>query len=359
MTAPIGAHAYGDSNPLELEFGGVLPRLEIAYETWGRLSRRKDNAILICPAFSGHSHAQSHEGDPSPGWWEGMIGPGRAYDTDRYYVICTSLIGASYGSTGPRSLDPATGKPWGGSFPVISVRDIVAAQMRLVDHLGIETLVLAAGGSLGGMETLELAIRYPGRVRKVIAASATDRTRPYTSAIRHLGRRVIQLDPAWQNGAYEPPGPVAGLALAREIGTLFYRSREEFNQRFKWQPVRPPSLAGPTFDVESYLQHQGGKILAEFDANSYLLLSLAMDLHDVWRGWASREEALEKVDAEFLVMGVDEDRLIPIDEQEWLHHALITAGRRSHWRRVSNHVGHDTFLVDRDLMGGIVREFLG
>lgn len=359
MTVPIGAHGFVDANPLELELGGVLPRLEIAYETWGRLSRRKDNAILICPAFSGHSHAQSHDGDPSPGWWEGMIGPGRAYDTDRYYVICSSLIGASYGSTGPRSLDPATGKPWGGSFPVISVRDIVAAQMRLLDHLGIETLVLAAGGSLGGMETLELAIRYPGRVKKVIAASATDRTRPYTSAIRHLGRRVIQLDPAWQGGFYEPPGPVAGLALAREIGTLFYRSREEFNQRFKWQPVRPPSLEGPTFDVESYLQHQGGKILAEFDANSYLLLSLAMDLHDVWRGWSSREEALEKVDAEFLVMGVDEDRLIPIDEQEWLHHALITAGRRSHWRRVSNHVGHDTFLVDRDLMGGIVREFLG
>lgn len=360
MAAPIGAHTFVDETPLELELGGVLPRLEIAYECWGRLSRRKDNAILICPAFSGHSHAQSHEGDLSPGWWEGMIGPGRAYDTDRYFVLCTSLIGASYGSTGPQSVDPATGKPWSGSFPVVSVRDLVAAQVRLLDHLGIETLVLAAGGSLGGMETLELAIRYPGRVAKVICASATDRTRPYTSAIRHLGRRVIQLDPAFKGGFYEAhEGPAAGLALAREIGTLFYRSREEFNQRFKWQPVRAPSVAGATFDVESYLQHQGNKILAEFDANSYLLLSLAMDLHDVWRGWSSREEALDQVDAEFLVMGVDEDRLIPIDEQEWLHHALITAGRRSHLRRVSNHVGHDTFLVDRDLMGGIVRQFLG
>ena len=342
-----------------LTLGGALPDVDVTWEPWGDPDLPGERTVVVVPALSASCHAASTTDDPTPGWWEGMIGPGRAYDTDRYFVVCTSLIGASYGSTGPRSLDPATGKPWGGSFPVISVRDIVAAQMRLVDHLGIETLVLAAGGSLGGMETLELAIRYPGRVRKVIAASATDRTRPYTSAIRHLGRRVIQLDPAWQGGFYEPPGPAAGLALAREIGTLFYRSREEFNQRFKWQPVRPPSLAGPTFDVESYLQHQGGKILAEFDANSYLLLSLAMDLHDVWRGWASREEALEKVDAEFLVMGVDEDRLIPIDEQEWLHHALITAGRRSHWRRVSNHVGHDTFLVDRDLMGGIVREFLG
>lgn len=359
MAVPIGARSFVDETPLPLEFGGVLPRLEIAYETWGRLARRQDNAILICPAFSGHSHAQSHEGDPSPGWWEGMIGPGRAFDTDRYFVICSSLIGGAYGSTGPLTLDPATGAKWGGSFPLVSVRDLTAAQMRLVDHLGIDRLVLAAGGSLGGMETLELAIRFPGRVGKVLSASATDRTRPYTAAIRHLGRRVIQLDPAFAGGAYDPPGPMAGLSLAREIGTLFYRSREEFNQRFKWQPIHPPNLAGVTFDVESYLEHQGSKILAEFDANAYLRLSLAMDLHDVWRGWNSREEALERVDAEFLVMGVDEDRLIPIDEQEWLHHALITAGRRSHWRRVSNHVGHDTFLVDRDLMTGIVRQFLG
>lgn len=359
MPVPIGAQSFVDPNPLPLEMGGALPGLEIVYESWGRLSRRKDNVILICPAFSGHSHAQSHDGDPSPGWWEGMIGPGRAFDTDRYFVLCTSLIGGSYGSTGPRSIDPSTGKLWGGSFPVVTVRDLVAAQMRLIDHLGIETLVAAAGGSLGGMETLELALRFPGRVRKVLSASATDRTRPYTAAIRHLGRRIIQLDPAYQGGSYEPPGPLTGLALAREIGTLFYRSREEFNQRFKWQPIRPPSLHGVTFDVESYLEHQGNKILAEFDANSYLLLSLAMDLHDIWRGWGSREEALERVDAEFLILGVDEDRLIPIDEQEWLHHALITAGRRSHLRKISNHVGHDTFLVDRDLMTVVVRDFLG
>ncbi len=359
MPAPIGARTFVDETPLALEYGGVLPRLEVAYETWGQLSRLKDNAVLICPAFSGHSHAQSHAGDPSPGWWEGLIGPGRAFDTERYFVVCTSLIGGSFGSTGPRSLDPATGKPWGGSFPIVSVRDLVAAQMRLIDHLGIAVLKAAAGGSLGGMETLELAIRYPGRVQKVLSASATDRTRPYTAAIRHLGRRMIQLDPAYQGGFYEGPGPSAGLAIAREIGTLFYRSREEFNQRFKWQPVRPPNLRGITFDVESYLEHQGNKILADFDANSYLLLSLAMDLHDLWRGWEGREEALERVDAEFLILGVDEDRLIPIDEQEWMHHALITAERRSHFRRVSNHVGHDTFLVDRDLMTQVVRELLG
>jgi homoserine O-acetyltransferase len=358
MSPPIGARVFLDDRPLQLEFGATLPRLEVAYETWGTLSPARDNAILVCPAFSGHSHAASHDGDPSPGWWEGLIGPGRAFDTERYFVVCSSLLGGSYGSTGPRSTDPATGLPYGAAFPIVSVRDLVAVQIRLLDHLGIDTLHAAVGGSLGGMETIELAIRYPARVRRILSASGTDRTRPYTAAIRHLGRRAILLDPAFQEGRYGQGLPAGGLTLAREIGTLFYRSREEFNQRFKWQPVREPSILGATFDVEAYLLHQGEKILADFDANSYLRLSLAMDLHDVWRGWPGREEALEGVAAEIYVMGVDEDRLIPIDEQEWLHHALITAGKRSHWRPVSCHVGHDTFLVDRDLMTKLIGEVL-
>jgi homoserine O-acetyltransferase/O-succinyltransferase len=358
MARPISARIFRDERPLALEFGGRLAHLEVAYETWGRLSHSRDNAILICPAFSGHCHANSHEGDPAPGWWEGMVGPGLAFDTDEFFVICSSLLGASYGTTGPTSLDPATGKAYGASFPIVSVRDLVDVQVRLLEHLGIDKLVAAVGGSLGGMETIDLAIRWPDKVRKVASISATDRTRPYTAAIRHLGRRAIMLDPDFQAGFYEGPGPLQGLALAREIGTLFYRSREELNQRFKWQPVKPPSLDDITFDVQSYLRHQGNKILAEFDANSYLTLSLAMDLFDVWRGFPSREEALESVGAEFLIVGVDEDRLIPPDEQEWLHHALITAGKRSHWRRLSCHVGHDTFLVEKDLMTELLRAFI-
>ncbi|MCG8462378.1 MAG: homoserine O-acetyltransferase [Holophagales bacterium] len=354
----IGARVFADDTPLELELGGRLPRIEVAYETWGRLSGSRDNAILICPAFSGHSHASSHDGDPSPGWWEGMIGPGRAFDTNRFFVVCSSLLGGSYGTTGPASVDPATGEPWRGRFPVITVRDIVAAQVRLLDHLGLERLYAAAGGSLGGMETIELAIRYPDRAERVLSISGTDRTRPYTAAIRHLGRRAIQLDPAFRGGEYSGYGPGAGLGLAREIGTLCYRSREELNQRFRWQPIHEPSRQGITFDVQSYLHHQAEKILGAFDANSYLTLSLAMDLHDVWRGYPSREDALEPVGAELMIVGVDEDRLIPIDEQEWLHTALISEGKRSHWRRISNHVGHDTFLVDRETMGELVRELL-
>ena len=358
MTLPLGAHLFQDETPLDLEFGGSLPRIDVAYETWGRLSSQKDNAVLVCPAFSGHSHAASHEGDPSPGWWENMIGPGRALDTEKYFVICPSLLGGSYGSTGPKSIDPTTGSLYLGSFPIVSIRDIVSVQVRLLDHLGITQLHAAVGGSMGGMETLELALRFPDRARKILSASATDRTRPYTAAIRHLGRRAIMLDPEYKHGNYEGNGPGLGLGLAREIGTLFYRSRDEFNQRFRWQPIQQPSLSGLTFDVQSYLNHQGKKILGAFDANSYLTLSMAMDLHDIWRDYPSREDALEPVGAELMIVGVDEDRLIPIDEQEWLHHSLITAGKRSYWRPISSHVGHDTFLVDTDQMTVLVRELL-
>ncbi|MEM8997035.1 MAG: homoserine O-acetyltransferase [Acidobacteriota bacterium] len=353
MNRPIGARLFIDENPLELEYGGHFPRLEIAYETWGRLSQRRDNAILVAPAFSGHSHAAAHDGDPSPGWWEGMIGPKLAFDTDKYFVICSSLLGASFGTTGPRTLDP-DGQAWGHRFPVVSIQDISDVQMRLVDHLGIERLHAVAGGSMGGMISLDLGIRYPERVERVLSASATDRTRPYTAAIRHLGRRAIMLDPGYGT----PDGPSSGLALAREIGTLFYRSRDEFNQRFRWQPLQTPQFGEVTFDVQSYLRHQGTKILGSFDANAYMTLSMAMDLHDIWRNFPSREAALEPVEAEFLIIGVDADRLIPIDEQEWLHHALLTAGKRSHWRPISSHIGHDTFLVDLDHMTKLTRELL-
>lgn len=358
MSQALGARRFADDRPFDLEFGGALPGLEISYETWGRLAASKDNVVLLCPAFSGHSHANSHHGDPSPGWWEGMVGPRMAFDTNEFFVVCPSLLGGAYGTTGPPSIDPETGTAWNGRFPVVTVRDIVAAHLRLLDHLEVDRLYAAAGGSLGGMETLELGIRHPGRTSKVLSISATDRTRPYTAAIRHLGRRAIVLDPEYRGGDYEGHGPVTGLSLARELGTVFYRSREEFNQRFRWQPIHEPSLSGVTFDVQSYLRHQGDKILGDFDANAYLTLSLAMDLHDVWRDVPNREEALEPVDAEFMIVGVDEDRLIPIDEQEWVHAALLSAGKRSHWRRISNHIGHDTFLVDLDAMTELVTDFL-
>lgn len=359
MTSMVsGAEKITDRAPLELEFGDVLPELEIVYETWGRLSANKDNVVLVCPAFSANPHANSSPRDPRPGWWEGMIGPGLAFDSDRFFVICPALLGGSYGTTGPQSINPTHGKPYRGRFPVVSVQDIVRVHIRLLDLLGIERIFAVAGGSLGGMEALELAIRHPGRARRVFSISGTGATRPYTAAIRHISRRAVMLDPAYENGQYEGSGPDGGLRLAREIGTLFYRSREEFNERFPWSPIAKPTREGITFDVQSYLDHQGSKVIGLFDVNSYLTLSLAMDLHDVFRGFDSPEAALEPVDSQLLISGVEEDRLIPIDEPKAIHDALVASGKKSEWLPLSSLIGHDAFLVEIDTMTRIVRDFL-
>lgn len=359
MLRPPAAELLVVRDPLPLENGGRLEEVRLAWETWGEPNAARDNAVLVCPAFSAHCHANSGPRDPSPGWWEGMIGPGRAFDTERYWVICPALLGGTSGTTGPLDPEPVTGTPWRSKFPVVTVRDIVRLHVRLLDHLEISRLHAVAGGSLGAMQALELAVSHPGRVGRVLAASGTDRTRPYTAAIRHIGRRAIMLDPEFRGGEYTGDGPVEGLKLARELGTLFYRSREEFNARFPWDPIRRPRRDGLTFDVQSYLDHQGNKARGRFDANSYLTMSMAMDLHNVWRHVADRTEALERIDADFLVIGVHEDRLIPVDEQKDFHRILVESGLRSQWRPVSSRIGHDAFLVELDMMTELFREVLG
>ncbi len=343
-----------DSTPFELDFGDDLPQLELCYESWGSLSPARDNTILVCPSFSGHSHANSHPRDPSPGWWEGLIGPGLALDTNRYFVLCPSLLGGACGTTGPRSTDPRTGAAYGETFPTIGVHDIVKAHVRLLNHLRVDRLYAAVGGSLGAMQTLELAIRFPHRVAKVIAFAGTDCTRPYTAAIHHIGRRMIQV--GRRAGSRELANE--GLRLARELGTLFYRSRTEFNQRFAWQPIRQPQRGAINFEVESYLDYQGLKAVGKFDLDAYSTLSLAMDLHDVWKGNSSREETLAPVSAEFLTVSAEEDHLIPMDEQEELHQLLLSNGKQSHWRVLKSNVGHDSFLVEIKKVSALVSDFL-
>ncbi len=352
-----GAWLFVDQTPLRLEMGGEISPLEVEFETWGTLSAAGDNAILICPSFSAHSHARSHEDNHAPGWWEDMIGPGLAFDTRKYFLICSSLLGGSHGTTGPLAPNPATGKPYAGDFPVVSIRDIVEVQARLLDHIGVRQLHAAVGGSMGAMETLELAVRHPQRCRRVLFLSGTDKTRAYTATIRHVGRRAIMLDPAFEGGHYTV-GPRQGLKLAREIGTIFYRSRQDFNTRFSCDPLDAPNLSGITFDFQSYLNHMGNKILDVFDANSYLRLSFSMDLHDVARGFSSLAEALAGVEAEFLVMGVEQDPLIPIDEQRAVHDALLDAGKASQWHSLSSRFGHDAFLKEFDWMTPKFQEFL-
>ncbi len=356
--AKVPAEQLVDRRPLNLEYGGRLRQIQIEYETWGRLSAKRDNAILICPAFSATSHARSHEGNPEPGWWEGMIGPGMAFDTSQYFVVCSSLLGGWAGTTGPLSPDPETGRPYAGNFPTITIRDLIDVQVRLLDHLGLEKVEAAAGGSLGAMETMDLAVRYASRVQRVFALSGTEKTRPYTATIRHVGRRAIMLDPAFQGGFYGDQIPRQGLKLAREIGTIFYRSRMDFNTRFSCEPLDVPTLRGISFDFQSYLDHMGNKILARFDANSYLRLSMAMDLHDISRGLESMDEAVQRITARVFVMGVQQDPLIPIDEQREFHERLLKHGKCSEWHCLSSRFGHDAFLKEFDWLTPRVRAFL-
>ncbi len=351
---PPAAVRVVDASPFELEYADPLPKLEICYESWGDLSPERNNAILVCPSFSGHSHANSHPDDPSPGWWEGLIGPGLALDTDRYFMFCPSLLGGACGTTGPRSMDPKTGTAYGRTFPTIGVHDIVGVHVRLLDCLKIEKLFAVVGGSLGAMQALDLAIRFPNRVARVLAFAGTDCTRPYTAAIHHLGRRMIQLG----HRVGDTASADEGLRLARELGTLFYRSRTEFNQRFAWQPIKQPQRDGITFEVQSYLDYQGLKAVGKFDPNAYSILSMAMDLHDVWKGEASVEESLAKVSAEFLTVSAEEDHLIPMDEQEGFHQRLLAGGKQSDWRILPSIVGHDSFLVEIDKVHSLISEFL-
>ncbi len=361
MNKPPGALLWKDETPLLLECGHRLPEIEVAFETWGRLNRDRTNAILVCPAFSAHSHARSSEADPTPGWWEGMVGGGLAFDTRRFHVICASLLGGCFGTTGPRSVDPRTGRKYGADFPTVTIRDIVDVHLRLLDHLGIRKLWAAAGGSMGGMEALEIAVREPDRVARVITISGTDRTRAFTATIRNIGRRAIITDPGFRDGRYGDRQPREGLRLARELGTIFYRSRPELNQRFSLQPIIPMqdlSADGINFDFQSYLDYQGRKAPILFDANSYLRLSLAMDLHDVARGFSDLADALSRVQASFLVGGVLDDLLIPIDEQRLVHDTLLSLGRESTWMSLSSPYGHDAFLKEFDDMSPGIQDFL-
>ena len=353
-----GARKLSLEEDFSLQFGDELDRLEIDFETWGELNGDRSNAILICPAFSAHSHACSSPENSRPGWWQGMIGPGKSFDTDHFYVICSSLLGGGSGTTGPLSINPRTGREYAGDFPIVSIRDIVRVQVRLLRFLGIERLYAAAGGSMGGMEVLELLTRESPACDRGLVLSATARTQPYTATIRHVGRRAIMLDPAFKGGFYGEHPPRQGLKLAREVGTMYYRSREDFNGRFSCAPITTPSLDGITFDFQSYLDHMGNKILSTFDANAYLRLSMAMDLHDVSRGFDSLDQSLRRIPGHVMVMGVEQDPLIPIDEQQGLYEALEKAGVCTQWHSLSSPYGHDAFLKEFDWLTPRVRRFL-
>ncbi|QIA27202.1 homoserine O-acetyltransferase [Thermaerobacter sp. PB12/4term] len=360
----IPCRGHVEVGPLPLEQGGHLPRAELAYETWGRWDPQRQNAILICHALTGDAHVASHHPGDRPGWWEAAVGPGRPIDTRRWFVICSNVLGGCYGSTGPASPAEAGHGPWGGRFPVITVRDMVHAQRRLLDALGIGRLALVVGGSLGGMQALEWAVTYPERVGAAAVLAAPPAASPHAIAWNEVQRQAIFADPAWQGGDYPAARPPRrGLALARMLAMTTYRGREEWEARFGREEVPAgadpvaqrlgsyaTAPAGPAeafrFQIESYLHYQGEKLVRRFDPATYVTLTRAMDLHDVGRGRGGLEGAAARVQGRMYVLSITSDLLYPVDEQRRLVQALRRAGKNVTWQVWKAPWGHDSFLVD-------------
>lgn len=275
---------FHSDEPILLDWGGVLPEFDIAHETWGTLNADKSNAILLHTGLSASSHAHSTEANTKPGWWEKFIGPGAPLDTDKYFVICTNVIGGCYGSTGPSSIDPSDGQRYATRFPILTMDDMIRAQARLLDGLGIHKLYASVGASMGGMQSLAFGVHFPDRVGKIVSISGCARSHPYSIAMRHTQRQVLMMDPKWNRGFYyDSIPPHSGMKLAREIATVTYRSGPEWENRFGRQradPSKPPALC-PDFLIETYLDHAGEKFSLEYDPNSLLYVSKAMDLFDL------------------------------------------------------------------------------
>jgi len=349
-------HLYTfDSLPLQR--GGQFGPVTVAYETWGKLNAEGDNAILITHALTGSSHAHDAErpDDTKVAWWNPLVGPGRFFDTSRYFVICSNILGSCYGSTGPSSIDPNTGRPYGMRFPVITIRDMVEAQRRLIDHLGVRQIAMVAGGSIGGQQALEWAVAYPELVQKVIVVAATAALTAQAIAFSEVGRQAILADPLWQGGDYSPgQGPNSGLSIARMLAMITYQSEESMELRFARQPARKQNVTAPSgftdlserFDVEGYLYYQGESLVKRFDANSYLYISRAMDLYDVSEGYLSLEEALSRIRSKALFIGIRSDFLFPAARVRWLADQVRAAGGDAIYAELDSPHGHDAFLKE-------------
>jgi len=350
--------------PLPLDSGAELAPLTLAYETYGTPNARRDNAVLVMHALSGDAHAAGRHTprDRKPGWWDGLIGPGRGLDTERCFVICANVLGGCQGSTGPASLDPATGRPYGLRFPAVTIGDMVRAQVRLLDRLGIGTLRAAIGGSMGGMQVLELAINYPERVRLALPLATSVRHNAQQIAWNHIGRRAIMGDPNWRGGDYYGHAtPDAGLATARMVGHITYLSEERLDWRFGRREQPGASVDGFTdahFAVESYLDYQGRSFVERFDANSYLYITQALDRYDAAAGYPSLVAALRHAQARFFVASFSSDWLYPPRDSEALVEALRAAGREVEYLALSSPLGHDAFLLEYGVLNPIIAEAL-
>ncbi|KAG9120204.1 hypothetical protein FRC07_004390 [Ceratobasidium sp. 392] len=411
---PTSYNKFHSNEPLPLVYGDVLREFDIAYETWGTLNAARDNAILLHTGLSASSHAASTQINPADGWWEKFIGPNKAIDTNRYFVICTNVLGGCYGSTGPSSPDPSHGgAPYAAHFPILSILDMVQAQYRLLDHLGIDKLYASVGSSMGAMSSLATGWLHPERVGRIVSISGTARSSPGSIAMRYAQRSVLMADPNWNNGSYyDGLPPHTGMKLSRQIATITYRSGPEWDQRFGRNlralgsgeqaqveannGIRRPALC-PDFLIETYLDHQGEQFCLKYDANSFLYISKAMDLFDMTESnLRSLSVPFPKIPSESnpeapqkstkaplhlspppsyfsdlsaglkplsktptLVLGVQSDILFPVEQQREMADALRMAGNDSVvYYELGGVWGHDTFLIDVMNVGGAIRGFL-
>ncbi len=377
--------------PFTFESGRTLPGFTLRYETYGRLNAARDNAIVICHALSGDHHcAGIHSlNDSKPGWWNNFIGPGKAVDTRRFFVVCANVLGGCVGSTGPSSIDSATGRPYGVDFPFVTIRDMVRSQKLLLDHLGVTSLYATIGGSMGGMQVLQWGIEFPAFTRRMLAMATTARESAQAIAFNEVGRQAIMQDPAWNHGDYpRDGGPRVGLAIARMMAHITYLSEDSMDRKFGRRTVRSrptnrvpaagqavdpefsalnapartdqpaPTTFDVQFEVESYLRHQGQSFINRFDANSYLYITRALDQFDLAAAHDSLEQAFKVVEAETLVVGFASDWLFPPEQNRTIALALLRAGKRASYSELNTDLGHDSFLLESPQLYDLVRGFL-
>ena len=362
---PVGQRRFmtvTDGRPFALEAGGRIDEVVMAYETWGELNADRSNAVLVCHALTGDSHAAGPimPGHQADGWWNDLIGPGKPLDTSRWHIVCANVLGGCQGSTGPASLRPGSEERYGASFPQITIRDMVRAQRRLADRLEIDRWLAVVGGSMGGMQVLEWGAMFPDRLGAVIPVATCAAASPQQIGWSAVERLAIVQDPKWNNGDYYDAGPgegpTAGLALAREISQITYRTTEVFDERFgrAHHNIREEFEPWGRYQVESYLDHHGQKLVRRFDANSFLIVSKAMDLHDLGRGRGGVASALGRIPIPVLTASITSDILYPPYQQAAIHEGVQAGGGRSEYHVIDSPQGHDGFLLESAALGPLI-----
>lgn len=367
---PVGSRKFFNfavDRPFILESGGSLGNVILAYETWGQLNEDASNAVLICHAWTGDSHAAgvAEDGHPTPGWWEQVIGPGKFIDPERWYVVCVNVLGGCQGSTGPASINLATGKPYGSQFPVVTIRDMVRTQALLSDYLGVRRWHSVIGGSMGGMQVLEWAITFPDRVGSLVPIATCLQSTAQQIAWGAIGRRAIRMDPNWHGGDYysRDTGPTEGLAIARMIAQVTFRSDNAFTDKFGRSMAktikddRGLSL-WDRFEVERYLDYHGTQLIRRFDANSYLIIGKAMELHDVAHGRGGLKSAMRRIHSPALAIGIETDILYPDYQEHQIQDLLVEAGNSCAYVNIDSPNGHDGFLIEHAQVGAPIEAFL-